>query len=368
MRLTRRQFIAITAGAAAGAAIPEAVAKWVGQTALADSHAMYFLTDATRAATCAAACARIVPTGSDPTTDPGATEAAAVVFIDRFLAAFDPRLSAVADGPPIWLSGPFSNRNPYPDSSPYPAKSTGEPTSSYPPDSFYAGGQMHTLSPTSAQTLVWKAQLYGFSALPPVTDPVMGTWSAQVRSGLIPGLTSEGLRQIYAEGLDALDSWSQSVTGQHFAEASTEQQDLMLAAAGNVVLAAVAPQITSNLPSQFPRVAPPAAAEALYPFLVTHTFQACYGLPEYRQLDSNPLWEMIGYDGDTMPLGNSVYGSLLKGDNEGFGAYPTVDDPVYTITGGYNEYRPVSYISDDDDTALTASQAQQIVRFLKKAR
>ena len=366
--------MAITAGAAAGAAIPEAVAKWVGQAALADSHAMYFLTDATRAATCAAACARIVPTGSDPTTDPGATEAEAVVFIDRFLAAFELPSTVAADSvtgeasPPIWLSGPFSNRNPYPDSSPYPASSTGEPTSTYPPDSFYSDGQMHTISPTSAQAIVWKAQLYGFSALPPVTDPVMGTWSSQVRSGLIPGLTSQGLRQIYADGLDALDSWSQTVSGQHFAEATTEQQDLMLAAAGNVVLAAVAPQVTSNLPSQFPQAAPPAAAQTLYPFLATHTFQACYGLPEYRQLDSNPLWKMIGYDGDTMPLGNSVYGSTLEGDNEGFGAYPTVDDPVYTITGGYHEYRPVSYIPDEDGTALTETQAQQIVRFLKKAR
>ena len=142
----------------------------------------------------------------------------------------------------------------------------------------------------------------------------------------------------------------------------------MLAAVGNVVLAAIAPQITSNLPSSFPAVAPPAAAQALYPVLVSHTFQACYGLPEYRQRDSNPLWKLIGFDGDTQPLGNSVYGSALKGDNRGFGTYPTVDDHVYPITGGYHEYRPVSYISAEDDTALTPTQAQQMVQFLKKAQ
>jgi hypothetical protein len=362
VRLTRRRFIAVSAGAAAGAAIPGAVAKWVGQAALADSPTMYFLTDATRAATCASACERIVPTGPDPTTDPGATEAAAVVFIDRFLAAFQADLAAGGAGPPIWLAGPFSNRNPWPDDR------TGEPTSEYPADSFYSDGQMHALPLTTAETYVWKTQLYGFAALPPVTDPVMGKWSSQVRSGLIPGVPSQGLRQIYADGLDALDTWSQTVTGRHFAEASPEQQDLMLAAAGNVVLAAVAPQITSNLPPGFPQVAPPAAAQALYPVLVTHTFQACYGLPEYRQLDSNPLWKMIGYDGDTLPLGNSVYGSSLDGDNEGFGTYPTIDHHVYRIRGGYNEYRPVSYISGDDSSALTPAQAQQMVQFLKKGQ
>ena len=354
----------LTAGAAAGAAIPEAVAKWVGQSALADSATMYFLTDATRAATCAAACARIVPTGSEPNTDPGATEAAAVVFIDRFLSAFDPNLpSAVADGPPVWLTGPFSNRNPYPDNV------NGQPSSQKPPDSLYSvsDGQMHTLPLTRTQKLVWYAQLYGTASLP-LGDKVMGKWAAQVADGTIPGVRGEGLRKIYEDGLDALDNWSRTVTGQPFADAPSQEQDLMLAAVGNAILGAVAPPITSNLPSTFPQVAPPAAAQALYPVLVTHTFQACYGLPEYRQLDTNPLWDLIGFDGDTQPLGNSVYGSALHGDNEGFGCYPTVDDVVYPITGGYHEYRPVSFISGDDNSVLSATQAEQFVQFLKKAR
>jgi len=354
VRLTRRQFMAITAGAAAGAAIPEAVAKWVGLAALADSATMYFLKDATRAATCAATCARIVPTGSDPSTDPGATEAGAVVFIDRFLAAFQADLAAVSNGYPIWLSGPFSNRNPEPDNV------SGEPTSTFPPDSFYSGGQMQCLSLTAAQAIVWQAQLYGLSALPPTTDKVMGTWSAQVQAGLIPGVDSRGLRRIYSDGLDALDGYSQTVTRGHFAQASPQEQDAMLAACGNVVLAAILPQLPL---SQTPLPVPPPAAQALFPFLVTHTFQGSYGLPEYRQLDSNPLWTMIGYDGDTQPLGNSIYGSDLTGDNEGFG-----EDGVYTPVGGYNEHRPVSYISGDDNSALTPAQAQQMVLLLKKAQ
>jgi hypothetical protein len=353
VRLTRRQFMAVTAGAAAGAAIPGAVAKWVGQAALADSQTMYFLTDTTRYATCVAACARIVPTGSNPVADPGATEADAVVFIDRFLAAFQPELSAVADGAPVWLSGPFSNRNPEPDNT------TGTATSTFPADSYYSNGTMHCLALSPAQTISWRAQLYGYPALAAGN----AKWASQVEAGTIPGVPAGGLRQLYVDGLDALNAYSLSVTGQPFADASSQEQDVMLAAVGNVVLAAVLPNFPlSQLPAQA-QVTPPAAAQALFPVLVAHTFQACYGLPEYRQQDANPLWGLIGYDGDTQPLGNSVYGSELPGNNEGFG-----EAGVYTPVGGYREYRPVSYITDDDDSALTPTQAQQVVRFLGKAQ
>lgn len=366
--------MAMTAGAAAGAALPEVVAKWVGQTALADSQTMYFLT-AIREATCAAACARIVPTGSDAVADPGATQAEAVVFIDRFLAAFDELKAAASDGPPIWLSGPFSNRNPFPDNR------TGTTGHRYPAaDSMLStSGQMQSLLSASitppeitpAQAAIWKAQLHGYSSL-----SGNGKWVSQVNGSYkdssgssvsIPGVPAQGLRTIYNEGLDALNAWSHQVTGQPFAAASTTEQDLMLAAAGNVVLAAILPQVPlSSLPVD---PAPPAAAQNLFPYLVTHTFQACYGLPEYRQLDSNPLWQMIGYDGDTVPLGNSIYGSEVPGDNDGFGVDPTTGEPLPGISGGgYNEYRPVSYITDGDASALTPAQATQIVKFLKRAR
>lgn len=345
VRLTRRQFIAVTAGAAAGAAIPQAVARWVGQAALATDSGVFYFLSATQAATCAAACARLVP-GSDPVNDPGANEAQAVVFIDRFLAAFELPAAGISDGPPIWLTGPSSDRNFVPDNS------AGVPTSEHPADSFYYNGSFHTIGLTRMQTIVWRAQLYGESEL----SAGDSSWASLVAAGTIPGLQSGGLRKLYVDGLDALDSYSKSATGQPFAQASPEEQDVMLAAAGNVVLAAILP----NFPvSQLPiGAAPPPAAQALYPALVSHTFQACYGLPEYRQLDSNPLWELIGYDGDTIPLGNSIYGSKVDGDNEGFG------DGVYEIVGGYHEYRPVSYLPDGDTSALTPAQVQQVVKFL----
>ena len=349
VRLTRRQFIAATAGTAAGAAIPEAVMKWAGQMALATADQPGFFLNASRMATCAAVCARLVPTGSDPSTDPGANEAHAAIFIDRFLASFQELPESVATNPDVWMQGRFSGRNPYPNNS------DGEPSPTYPPDDMLnSAGQMQLLSLSGAQALVWKALLYGEVALKQAPS---STWASQVASGTIPGFVPGGLRKLYADGLDAFNTWSQQLTMQPFHTASSTEQDLMLAVAGNVVVDAIGP----NLP-KLP-VAPPPAAEALFPTLLKDTFAACYGLPEYRGLHSNPLWKMIGFDGDTQPLGNSIYGEDLPGDNDGFG------DGVYDIRGGYREYRPVSYPDPDDSTLMTPGQINRLMTMLsKKAR
>jgi hypothetical protein len=342
VRLSRRQFIAVTAGAAAGAAIPEAVMKWAGQMAAATADQSGFFLSPLQMRTCEAACARLVPTGADPTTDPGAAEAHAAIFIDRFLASFQPELSTVADNPDIWLHGRFSGRNQYPNND------TGQPSGTYPADDLLnTSGQMQLLQLSPVQERAWRVRLYGASAL----DGASSKWAQQVNSGTIPGLVPGGLRQLYQDGLDAFDSWSMQITMQPFASASPNEQDLMLAVAGNVVIDGIGP----NLPALAPL--PPPAAEALFPTLLRDTFAACYGLPEYRGLHSNPLWQMIGYDGDTQPLGNSIYGKDLPGDNDGYG------DGIYTLEGGYNEYRPVSY-PDPDSTIMTPAEINQLMSLL----
>lgn len=346
MRLTRRQFIAATAGAAAGAAVPEAIMKWAGQVALATANQPGFFLSATRMATCVAACARLVPTGSDPSTDPGANEAHPAIFIDRYLASFQELPPAVADNPDIWLQGPFSGRNPFPDNT------TGEPSASFPADDMLNGaGQMQLLPLSRTQMLAWKVRLYGADALKGAPS---GAWANQVSAGTIPGIVPGGLRKLYADGLDAFDSWSMQISAQPFASASSIEQDLMLSVAGNVVIDAIGPSLPS-LP-----ILPPPAAEALFPQLLRDAFAGCYGIPEYRGLHSNPLWAMIGFDGDTQPLGNSIYGEDLPGDNSGFG------DGVYVIRGGYREYRPVSYPDPNDTSLMTPAQINQLMSMLAK--
>src|SRR5579875_2036074 len=141
MQMSRRRFIQAALAGGAVAVIPTPLVEWARAattTATSATASGYFLTGQ-RWATCAALCSRIVPTGSDPSTDPGATEARAVVFIDRYLAAFE-LPGDVADQPAIWLAGPFSGRNPRPD------PEDGRPSNQHPPDSMLGGnGQAHFL-------------------------------------------------------------------------------------------------------------------------------------------------------------------------------------------------------------------------------
>jgi hypothetical protein len=356
--LTRRQFVKAALAAGAVSAVPPVLESFLqsARAGIGTPTSGFFLTTQ-QWATCAALCSRIVPTGSDATTDPGATEAKAVVFIDRFMSAFDAKLVSVADGPAIYLRGNFSGRNPFP---------TGQGTAStnYPSDDFLdSSGVAHFLGLTPAQTLSWKYQLYGASALAAVPAN-QKKWASQVIAGIIPSSTpAAGLRQAYIDGLAAFDSWSRSMFATPYSGASTGEQDLMLQLAGNVVLNAV----TGNVPLPWPSPpTPPPAASALFPIITLHTFQATYGLPEYSWRHDAKEWDALGYDGDTMPLGNSIYDPNMtfadgEDPNVGYG------DGVYSFTGGYREYRPVS-TPDPGSTPIRASDAATLEQAIHHVR
>ena len=349
MKISRRRFIAGAAGAGGIALIPTAILdRVVAATTSSATDTWFFLSPAEQA-TARALCARLVPTGSDPVASPGASEARAVLFIDRFLSAFE-LPATLADGPAIWLTGNFSGRQPYPD------PADGEASASSPPDAFLSdSGQAHFVSPDARQALAWRAQLYGASVLTDAarTNPTLATWAQQVASGLIPGVSAGGLRQVYRAGLAAFDSWSRALFLTPFAGAQPLEQDAMIAAAGNLVIDQIGPSLPP-LP-----LVPPAAAEQLYPVILDHTFQACYGLPEYRWSRQNPVWQEIGYDGDTEPLGNSVYDENLappgEGANQGFG-----QAGVFVPRGGYREFRPVSY-PDAAQPPLSLSELDRVL-------
>ena len=354
--LSRRQFVKAALAAGAASAVPPVLDTFLQTARAAASTATSgFFLNSQQWATCAALCSRIVPTGSNPATDPGATEARAVVFIDRFMSAFDVQLASVADGPAIYLRGNFSGRNPF-------ATDQGTASTAYPNDAFLdSSGVAHFLGLTAAQTLSWKYQLYGSSALAGVPASQQ-KWASQVMAGTIPSPTPPGgLRQAYVDGLAAFDTWSESMFATSFAAATTDQQDLMLELAGNVVVSAV----TGNVPVPSPPAAPP-AARALFPIIALHTFQATYGLPEYSWRHDTAEWNALGYDGDTEPLGNSIYDPNMtfadgQDPNTGHG------DGLYTLTGGYRQRRPVSYLPSNA-TPLSASDAAILEQAINQAR
>ncbi len=348
----RRTFLGAALAAGAAALVPAELARWSAAAAAADpdDSGGIFLTDTEghpRRSTCVALCSRIVPTGSDPRRDPGANEAGAVVFIDRFLSAFELPAS-LADNPGIYLHGPFSGRNPYPD------PANGRPSSRFPPDDFVSpDGQHHYLHLTPFQELSWRVQLYGTGVLQGAA--VSPTWRSQVGS-LIPLANPTPLRKLYAEGLDAFEAAARARYGTSYARATVGQQDELLAAvaraAGNAgtsghQLGSTGNDLTSPTGSGIPAGASsgghgvPAAA-ALFPQLVVHTYQACYAQPAYGGNRDGIMWRAIGWEGDTQPLGNSVYDRSIagpgRGPNAGFG-----DPEVYLPRGGYRQYRPVSF-------------------------
>lgn len=341
-QLSRRQFLLAAAASGAVVALPAGLLQAARAATSTATDVFYFLTDA-EMAICAAICRQIVPS-EDPVTGavvPGATEAGAVVFIDRLLAAFQ-LPSDVADHPAIYLQGPYSNRNAYPDFS------TGEPSADFPPDAMMA----HFVDIDALQELAWRMLIEGQTkALAEAPTWLSKTWIAQVQAGTIPGPAAEGLQQIYRAGLAAFDSYSKSLFQVPFAQANFEEQFVMLQAAGNVVL------------SQFPLPAPvgaPADAKTLFPYVVNHTYAGTYGLPEYRGRDSNPVWAEIRWDGDTQPLGNSIYDENLfgpgEGPNAGFG-----EEGVFVPRGGYKEHRPVSFIGPEEGPELTESDIAPLV-------
>jgi hypothetical protein len=317
--MSRRGFLAAALATGAAVALPPALRRRIGSAAADATDATFFTT--AQYDTCAAICARIVP---DSTVGPA--------FVDRFLT-----------GPGVFVHGPYTGRNPFPD------PATGLASTTFPSDDALTGPL--PLSPV--QELTWKLALDGEAALdnPPSGLTISPAWRAQL-GDVLPAPTS--LRQTYIDGLAAFDEYSQSVFGSPFAAAPAEQQDVMLELAGNVVV------------SQFPFPSPPAApdaAKALFPHITVHTFQACYGLPEYRGTSDTTgmLWDEIGWDGDTQPLGNSIYWNDAfepgRGPNRGFG-----DPAGFEPRGTYREFRPVSTIGEHGDhrDATTADLATLI--------
>jgi hypothetical protein len=316
--VSRRGFLLGATAVGVAATVPLDLLLEAAQRAAAAGTRFF---SAAEHATCEALCARVVPTDSAP----GAREAHAVDFIDLFLAAFELPASA-ADHPAIWLQGPFSGRNPFGD------PRTGEPSTRYPAADFAgADGVHHFLPPTRLQRIAWRARLYGARVI--TEDMALpAAYRDAVRQGLIP--LDPPLRDTYRAGLAAFEALSRSRFGTGVAGASAAQVDALLAAASGSGFA----------PGGAPASVPPALT-TLAPVLVEHTLQACFALPEYGGNRGGAMWPVVGWDGDTQPLGNSIYDASLtdselgvaQGHNQGFG-----DPAVFVPSGGYREHRPVS--------------------------
>lgn len=259
--LSRRQFLKAVGVILAAVAVP---ITWTRQAAAAARGR--FLTRP-ELVTLEALCDRIIP----PDRDPGARALGAATFIDRFLAAFDHR-----GVPTIFAGGPFSNRNPFPDTK------TGTPSHRRPKNSF-----KHFIPLTRVQELRWRAELFGSAA-------VRGADFNDATLGPL-----RGLRDIYRQGLKAVDDMARAMKGAAFARLSAQAQDTVLAAAD-----------AAGIERDRRR-------GATFIDLVTeHTLEGCFALPEYGGNHATRGWVMIGLEGDDQPLGYSIFSTSADGYNE----------------------------------------------------
>lgn len=180
----------------------------------------------------------------------GALGTNAVEYVDRWLAAFD------ANVPTLYRSGPFSGRTPYPD------PATGDPSDDFPADAF-----LEILPPTRMQELAFRVELLGSSSVPngAINDPIVPS--------------TPGLQALYRDAVPALNAFAQSRGATDFAALDDDGK-----------LAAFA------------------AADARFrDAFLANLAEGMFCAPEYGGNQDGAGWRDYLYDGDSQPLGHTLY-------------------------------------------------------------
>ncbi|MEO8605375.1 MAG: gluconate 2-dehydrogenase subunit 3 family protein [bacterium] len=184
-------------------------------------------------------------------------------------------------GRPIFAGGPFSNRNPYPD------PATGTPSNQFPADAF-----LQPIPLTRLQRLAWTVRLLGADAVPEVQD-----------NPLARSLGDVDLRARYRQGVATINAASQTQFGDGFSALAAAQQDTILATVKRT-------------------------SRAFYELLVNHTVEGMLSAPEYGGNRDGIGWQLVGFDGDSQPLGYTIYDATIDDYRE------RPDKPNSTIDPG----------------------------------
>ena len=258
--LTRRQVLRWGLAGGALALLPGRVLLGCGGTVKVSSPSATasFLSDAERQIL-RAVTARIIPTDVDA---PGAADADAAEYINRLLTFVPSDTDPVGE---VFAGGPFSGRNPFPD------PTTGTPSNVAPADDF-----VHFIPLTQRQILSWRVQVLGSAAV-----------SGADFNAAVLGPTV-GLRDRYRDGLASIQSTSRQMFSADFVALTAEQQDAVLAA----------------IDADF------------FTLLTEHTIEGTLCDPVYGGNKDRVGWTMIGYDGDSQPLGYSIFDATTMAYNE----------------------------------------------------
>ena len=164
---------------------------------------------------------------------------------------------AFFDARPVFAGGPFSGRQPFGDFA------SGEITATFP-----APSVDNFIPLTRLQRLSWKVRLDGATGVPELAD-----------NPLASSLPDVNLRARYRAGLAQLDQMSQSKFSKAFLQLSAAQQDQILSATANA---------------------------AFVGLLTRHTFEGLMCDPVYGGNRDRIGWQLVGFDGDSQPLGYTL--------------------------------------------------------------
>lgn len=197
--------------------------------------------------------------GNGIVAEPDRTAAVASLFGGPVLAG-----APAFAGHPIFAGGPFSDRNPFPD------PSRGTPSNDFPANAFATA-----LPLTRLQRLAWTVRLLGADAVPEVADNPLARTLADV-----------DLRNRYREGLALAGTISAADYGAPFDQLTDEQQDAVVA----------------KLKRQ---------RKGFYDLLVDHTIEGMLSAPEYGGNRDRTGWTLVRFDGDSQPLGYTIYDETI---------------------------------------------------------
>lgn len=173
-------------------------------------------------------------------------------YVQRFLSD----LPSENDPGAIFAGGPFSGRQPFPD------YDRGTASSAFPANDFAKFVPL-----TRLQRLSWRARLLGSQAVPEFD------FNASVLGPLV------GLRSQYRTGLRELEDLSQATLGRSFVSLDPSARQAVVQQASPEFIA-----------------------------LVTgHALEALFSAPEYGGNPGGLGWRVIGYDGDSQPLGYAIF-------------------------------------------------------------
>jgi hypothetical protein len=218
-------------------------------------------------ATLTAYANRIIPRDHDP----GAKDLGVPRYIEGLLTAFDARV------PRLYAGGPFSNRNVFPDNQ------NGTPSRKRPRDDF-----RHFVPPTRLQKLRWQVELFGLAGVQASSTVTPADADALARLDAASGtLPTKGLRDVYREGLAMVGTLAVRTYGKTFTKLSAAQQD--------------------DVFKKMEGFTPDPRRDTFNSVVISHTLEGCFGAPEYGGNANTRGWKMLGLEGDSQPLGYSIF-------------------------------------------------------------